>query len=231
MFSEIQPHINENAFDGKGAVDFIIERAKADDDRQLVLLPIGKLTNIALALQKAPEIKDKIRVVWLGANYPAAGEYNLENDTTSVNPVIQSGVPFEMVLVRGNQPSGTAAVTITKDEINNKMLGRGVKAIEPIIGRNGGKFETFGDYSVNLFANIELHGNPPSRALYDMAAVAIVKNPAWAEKVQINAPVLSGEAWIEQPQSDKKIWIWQNFKKKEIIDDMFTSMDANKLPK
>ncbi len=225
LYTAISPHVNEPTYDGKAAVDFIIARAKADDTRQLVLLPIGKLTNIALALQKAPEIKDKIKVVWLGANYPEAGEYNLENDTTSVNPVIESGVPFEMVLVRNGQPSGTAAVRITKEEVETKMPGKGVTIDKPVTGRNGGEFRNFGDYSINLFSHIDLHGTPPARALYDMAAVAIIKNPAWAERVEINAPRLSGEAWIDQPKNNHKIALWQNFRKTEIINDLFTSLE------
>src|SRR5690606_17849025 len=51
-FEEIAPHLDENDFDGDAAVNFIIEQAHAEDERPLVLLPIGKLTNIALALAK-----------------------------------------------------------------------------------------------------------------------------------------------------------------------------------
>ena len=40
------------------------------------------------------------------------------------------------------------------------------------------------NYSVNLFAQIDLHGDPPSRSLFDMAAVAIVKNPVWAKSME-----------------------------------------------
>ncbi|MHC4843465.1 MAG: nucleoside hydrolase, partial [Planctomycetota bacterium] len=43
-YEEILPHIKEPEFDGSEAVDFIIDRANADDARELVLMPIGKLT-------------------------------------------------------------------------------------------------------------------------------------------------------------------------------------------
>lgn len=224
-YSDIKDQVQVSSFDGKEAVDFIIERAKASDDRPLVLVPIGKLTNIALALEKAPEIADKIRIVWLGSNYPNPGEYNLENDTTSINSVIASGAPFEMVVVRHNDPSGTAAVTVSKDRIMDRMKGKGVKANVPVKGRHDGQFTTFGDYSVNLFDHAELYGTPPSRPLYDMAAIAIIKNPDWATKVAIPAPRLSGESWIVGTESDKKIWIWENFKKEPILEDFFESIE------
>lgn len=160
-YADIKDQVQAPSFDGKETVDFIIERAKATSDRPLVLVPIGKLTNIALALEKAPEIADKIRIVWLGSNFPNPGEYNLENDTTSINSVIASGAPFEMVVVRHNDPSGTAAVTVSQEEIKQRVTGKGVKANTPVSGRHDGQFTAFGDDSVNLFDHAELYGTPP----------------------------------------------------------------------
>jgi inosine-uridine nucleoside N-ribohydrolase len=225
LYSDIVPHVNEPDFDGQEAVDFIIKEAKKMEDEKLVLLPIGKLTNIALALNKAPEIIDKVKVVWLGANYPDPGEYNLVNDTTSVNPVIESGVEFEMVTVRYGKPSGTAAVTVTPDEIKEHVAGKGPVAKYPVTGRHAGEFNNFGDYSLNLFEHIEMHGNQPSRALFDMAAVAIVKNPDWAEQKTIPAPQLKGVTWIDQPGNENKIIIWENFDRYAIVNDFFEQLN------
>jgi inosine-uridine nucleoside N-ribohydrolase len=227
-YREILPFISDSMYDGKAAVDFIIQEAMKMTDEKLVLLPIGKLTNIALAIKKEPEIIAKIRVVWLGANYPDPGEYNLDNDTTSVNPVIESCVPFEMVTVRYGKPSGTAAVTVTREEVNSNLKGKGPKSQNEVAGRHGGTFNCFGDYSANLFEHAKMHGNPPSRALFDMAAVAIVKNPDWAEWKEIPAPRLSGIGWIEQPENPKKIVVWENFNRDAIVNDLFGLMDLSK---
>jgi purine nucleosidase len=40
-YHEIVPHLGQKKFDGSEAVNHIIERAHADDARQLVLMPIG----------------------------------------------------------------------------------------------------------------------------------------------------------------------------------------------
>jgi len=224
-YVEIAPNIKDSAFDGHPAVDFIIQEAMKIGDEKLVLIPVGKLTNIALAILKSPEIVDKVRVVWLGSNYPDPGEYNLDNDTTSVNPVIESGVEFEMVTVRYGQTTGTAAVTVTREEVYNHLKGKGPQSKTEITGRHGGTFACFGDYSANLFEHAEMHGNPPSRALFDMAAVAIVKNPEWAEKIEVPAPRLSGINWIEQPEDQFKISIWENFKRDQIVNDLFDFID------
>ena len=52
-WEEILPQIHAPDFDGYEAVNFIIEQAKKKSDRKLVLLAIGKLTNIALALENS----------------------------------------------------------------------------------------------------------------------------------------------------------------------------------
>jgi purine nucleosidase len=223
-YDEILPFLNEPDYDGKPAVDFIIQEAMKMQGEKLVLLPVGKLTNIALAIKKEPKIIDKVRVVWLGANYPDPGEYNLDNDTTSVNPVIESGVPFEMVTVRYGMPTGTAAVTVTREEVQQNLAGKGPKSNSEITGRHGGTFTCFGDYAVNLFEHIELYGNPPSRSLFDMAAVAVVKNPQWAEQKEIPAPRLQGISWVEQPENPIKIVVWENFNRDAIVNDLFDLM-------
>ena len=223
-YKEIAPNISNPDFDGAEAVDFIIEEALKMQNEKLVLLPVGKLTNVTLAILKEPKIIDKIRVVWLGSNYPAEGEYNLENDTTSINPVIESGVEFEMVMVRYDDNTGTTAVRVTKDEIEQNVKGRGPKANHAIIGRHGGEFTTFGDYSYNLFEHAEMYGNPPARSLFDMATVAIVKNPDWADRVEIPAPKLIGKGWIDQPENENKIIIWENFDRDAIVNDFYKSL-------
>ena len=226
-YDEILPFLNEPHYDGKPAVDFIIQEAMKMQGEKLVLLPVGKLTNIALAIKKEPKIVDKVRVVWLGANYPDPGEYNLDNDTTSVNPVIESGVPFEMVTVRYGMPTGTAAVTVTREEVQQNLAGKGPKSNSEITGRHGGTFTCFGDYAVNLFEHIELYGNPPSRSLFDMAAVAVVKNPLWAEQKEIPAPRLQGIDWVEQPENPIKIIVWENFNRDAIVNDFFRLMSKS----
>ncbi len=224
-YTEIAPTIHLPDFDGHRAVDFIISEALKMTNEKLILVPIGKLTNIALALLKEPEIVNKVRVVWLGGNYPASGEYNLENDTASVNPVIQSGVDFEMVTVRYNKPSGTAAVKVTPAEMEANMKGKGPLSENAITGRHGGEFDSFGDYSANLFFKAKMHGNPPSRALFDMAVLAILKNEKWGEKKKIPAPKLVGNAWEEQPGNPNKIIYWENFNRDAIVNDLFELMD------
>ncbi len=223
-FVDIHSMLDSSIFDGMLAVEFIIQAAHRNRKDKLVLIAVGKLTNVALAVAKDSTIIPFIRLVWLGSNYPEPGEYNQDNDTAAMNYLLNTPIEFEIATVRYGKPSGTDAVKITQDEVNQKMPGLGPKIKIPVTGRHGGSFDCFGDYSVDLFKHIDYHGTPPSRALFDMAAVAIVKNPAWAQHQEISAPLYINNQWVERPSNTRKILIWENFNSPAILSDFFNSL-------
>lgn len=225
-FEQIAESLEENGFDGQMAVDFILEETRKDS---VVILAVGKLTNVALALKKDPELAHRTRVVWLGSNYPASGEYNQDNDTVAMNYLLNSPIPFEMVTVRYGESTGTDAVKVTPEEIGKRMPGMGPVASIPVTGRHGGTFSNFGDYSVDLFDHIDLHGDPPSRPLFDMVAVAILKNPGWGNVRKHPAPILIGNQWVERPGNKREIRIWEDFDRDGLLADFFESMKNPKL--
>ena len=216
--TDILPDANIS-FDGQDAVNFIIEAARASRSHRLVLIPIGKLTNIALALNIAPDIAERVRIVWLGSNYPESGEYNLAADPASVNAVIQSSARFEMVTVRYTKPTGSSAVAVDIEEISARMPGLGPR-VAPIAGRHGGDFSTFGDYSISLFENV----GSSRRPLFDVVAVAVVKDPAWGQCRTIQAPILDGIDWNGENEGLRPIQLWENFDRDGIIEDFFQVM-------
>ena len=218
-FNDILPSINENDFDGHEAVEFIIEQAMEDRSQKLVLLPIGKLTNIALALAKTPAIKDKIKVVWLGSNYPDSGEYNLVADPDSVNYVLESGVDFEMVMVRYADDTGSAAVQVTREQIQEKMPNLGPQ-VSPVEGRQGGSFSCWGDYSVNLFENFPR----TTWSLFDVVAAAVVKKPEFGRFSRSEVPKLNGDAWDHDSGERYSAGIWEHFDKEALVSDFFETM-------
>ena len=184
---------------------------------------------MALALKKRPDIADKVKLVWLGSNYPKPGEYNLEADVESLNFVLDSEVEFEIAGVRYGADSGTSAVRVTLSDVVKKLSGEGPSSRLPIVGRHGGTFTNFGDYSVNLLSNVDLYYDPPSRALYDMAATAILKNPGWAETRTISAPALENGIWRERPGNSRKVVIRENFNQEMIVDDFYQTICNYKL--
>ena len=83
------------------AVDFLIDQLRAHPDGEVTLVPVGPLTNIAMAFQKAPDIIGKVaEIVLMGGAYfevgnitPAA-EFNIYVDPEAADIVFKSGVPL-----------------------------------------------------------------------------------------------------------------------------------------
>lgn len=223
VYDSINHSLSNENFDGYSAVNYIISEAKKYTKEKLVIIAVGKLTNVALAVKKDSSIINNIRLVWLGSNYPEPGEYNLENDISAMNYLLQTNIAFEMPVCRYNKPSGTDAVRVVKQEMLDHMKDVGPKTDKAVTGRHGGEFYCFGNYSISLFEHCHYYGNPPYRALFDMAAVAIVKNPNWAEANLIPAPIMMEEKWVEQPNNKRKIIVWENFNSKAIKSDFFNT--------
>ncbi|MBU9738062.1 nucleoside hydrolase [Diplocloster agilis] len=78
-------------------VDFII-RTLRESEEKIILIPTGPLTNIAMALIKAPDIKEKIeRIIIMGGavndpgNITSAAEFNIYVDPEAAKIVFASG--------------------------------------------------------------------------------------------------------------------------------------------
>ena len=94
------PHPTTSPADGH-AVDFLAARLGEHDD--LVLVPVGPLTNIGLLLAKHPGIEERIgRIVLMGGaiaegNVTPAAEFNIWADPEAAHRVFTSGVDVTMV--------------------------------------------------------------------------------------------------------------------------------------
>jgi purine nucleosidase/pyrimidine-specific ribonucleoside hydrolase len=80
------------------AADLIIETLLASPAK-LTLVPVGPLTNVALALKTEPRIRDKIeRIVLMGGAFEMlTPEYNIRRDRVAAEIVFRSGVPITAV--------------------------------------------------------------------------------------------------------------------------------------
>ena len=84
------------------AVDFIIKAARVDDEPDpenlLTLVPIGPLTNIAVALAREPELIPRVRIVLMGGQWSQPGaEWNIVCDPEAAAIVFNSGAEISMV--------------------------------------------------------------------------------------------------------------------------------------
>jgi purine nucleosidase len=85
-------------------VDYIVDTLRAAEPKTITLATLGPLTNIALALVKAPDIAPRIKeiVMMAGAyfevgNITPAAEFNVYVDPEAADVVLKSGVPITMI--------------------------------------------------------------------------------------------------------------------------------------
>ena len=86
------------------AVDFIVDTLRDRPEGEVTLVPIGPLTNVAAAFEKAPEVVGRVaEIVLMGGAYfevgnitPAA-EFNIYVDPEAADIVFRSGVPLTVM--------------------------------------------------------------------------------------------------------------------------------------
>ena len=86
------------------AVDFIIDTVRREDPGTVTLCPLGPLTNIATALQRAPDIAMRIQeIVLMGGAYFEVGnitptaEFNIYVDPEAAEIVFNSGISLTVM--------------------------------------------------------------------------------------------------------------------------------------
>lgn len=111
------------------AVDFIIKTLRVNRDGAVTLCVLGPLTNIALALIKAPDIAAHIREIVLmgggcfeGGNTTPAAEFNIYVDPHAAKVVFQSGIPLVVM------PLDLTHKALTTRERVARFAGLGNKA-------------------------------------------------------------------------------------------------------
>lgn len=85
------------------AVDAIVDLLRSHPAETITLCPMGPLTNIAMALRKAPDIAPRIKeIVLMGGamgegNTTPAAEFNIYVDPHAAKVVFEAGVPLTML--------------------------------------------------------------------------------------------------------------------------------------
>ena len=147
------------------AVDFMERTLKASKDK-VILVSTGPLTNVALLLLKAPEIKSKIeRIVLIGgaahdSNITPGAEFNIYVDPEAADIVFRSGLPITQV---GLDVTNKSLLTYKDIEYITSLNGKVSKFTGPLL-----KF--FADMNKRTFG---INGAP----VHDALAMAVAINP------------------------------------------------------
>ena len=127
-----------SALQDKHGVDFIVDTLLAAEPGSVTLCTLGPLTNIAMALAKAPAVVRGIReIVMMGGAYFEVGnitpsaEFNIYVDPEAAHAVMTSGVPITMapldlthrVLTTGERLGALAAIGNRTGDTVRGLLG------------------------------------------------------------------------------------------------------------
>lgn len=200
------------------AVQDLIRRAYAKDDL-LYVAATGACTNIASAILTKPEIKDRIVVVWFGGQPVHFGhgiEFNLMQDVYAAQVLFESGVPLIYI------PGMTVAshLSVSGEELSCQIAGKSAigdyltdivlaQFREPEKTLAGMRLDRFGylhgqeDQDDAYLAQFQSHAIAWTRTIWDVSAIAYLKNPTWTPSTLVRVPALDDKMCFsnENPHS------------------------------
>lgn len=177
---------SDRALNGDGpvrsdAAENLIRLAK-DDRRQgpLYVVAIGAATNVASALMLAPEIAERIVVVWLAGNvlhWPHVREFNVCQDRIAARYLLDCGVPL-MLMPAYNVVAGLCT---TVYELEHYLDGK----------------SSIGSYLVRICREYAKERENPglawSKVIWDIAGPAWLLHPEWFETRLVSTPILTDD--------------------------------------
>jgi len=183
--------------DPRWGPDLIIEMVRAHP-HEITLVPIGPLTNIALAIEKDPSIVPLVKEVVImggaitGGNVNASAEANIANDPEAAQVVFQAGWPLTMVGL----------------DVGDKTLltRKYIEALKKNPGPQSDFIYKVADYLIGLSEKFGESGTP----MYDPLAVGVaidsslVKAPAMHVDVETRGEFTRGETIANRRGSNER---------------------------
>lgn len=194
------------------ATSKIIELAKENEHTTIVA--IGAITNVALAIYHAPEIVNKVDIIWLGGNSFLSSknnEFNFRQDVEAVRTVFNSGV--KLIVIPCRNVASNLSTTIY--ELEHYLLGQG----------------EIGKYLCEIFKNCKkAYRQAPndiigeSKTLWDLSAIAYFLNKDWFKAQEISCPEILDDTSYKYTTDKHKITFVNDLNRHEIYKDFFIKM-------
>ena len=189
-------------FSNNEAVEKIIEIANKND--KTYILAIGGLSNISLAINKNPNIINKIEIIWLGGNsieYGNNKEFNFMQDIDAIFNVINSNINMTII------PAKNVAVDlmIKKEELEKRLDMN----------------KEISQYLCKRFVNDSYYGVKNERVIWDISVIAYLINKNWFETKEIKGLSLSESLQYYTNSSTVTKLIVEKLDNNKIYDDLF----------
>ncbi len=188
------------------AVD-LAARAIQRQTGRLYVVAIGAPTNIASALLMAPEIADRLVVIWLGGHarhHWDTREFNLFQDLHATRVLFDCGVPLVRVPCLG----AAEHLRTTEAELAAFIKGHGAVA----------------DYLYRTYADVYPDHYAKSRVLWDVAAVAWLLDPGFTTTALRPSPLVSDSFTFSEDPRRHLIREVIALDRDAILADLFTRL-------
>ncbi|MCY3741026.1 MAG: nucleoside hydrolase [Candidatus Poribacteria bacterium] len=192
------------------ATDMIERALTASPEEPLYVVAVGAITNVASAILIAPEIIERIVIVWLGGNplyWPHTREFNLMQDLQSAQVVLDCGVPFVWLPARGV----VSHLHTTVAEMERYVQGRG----------------KVGDYLVEIFKDYASDHFAWSKVIWDISATAYLINPAWVPTEIVHSPILTEAVTWSFDNNRHLMRVASSVNRDAIFRDLFEKLQAH----
>ena len=196
-----------NGYKGNNeAVDKIIEIATKN--KKTYILAIGAITNVAVAIKKAPEIIKNIEIIWLGGNSFLTKdnnvEFNFRQDVQAVREIFESKV--KLTVIPCKNVASNLATSIY--ELEHFLKGKNELC----------------DYLCQRFYNDTYHENTERRVIWDISVIAYMINRTWFKTEQISCPIIKEEASYELTENRHNITFVNYLSANKIYSDLFEKL-------
>ncbi|MDH3647981.1 MAG: nucleoside hydrolase [Gammaproteobacteria bacterium] len=191
----------------KHAIDFIVDCLRSAHDDAVILVPTGPLTNIAMAMVKAPDIVPKIRKIVMmggamreGGNHSASAEFNILVDPHAAHVVFNCGRPIVAM-----------GLDVTHQVLASKSRIDRIRQLDnPVASAACGMLEFYGRHDSKKYG---LDGSP----LHDPCTIAWLLRPDIFEgkacnvTVEIHSALTLGHTavdfWNVTGRPENAVWI------------------------
>lgn len=185
------------------AVEKIIEISKSNN--KIYILAIGCLTNIALAIKKAPSIIKNIEIVWLGSNFLFGNnqDFNFRQDVEAVKVVLESKVK---VTIMPCSPI-TSNLMTSIYELEHELKGKNELC----------------NYLCHKFYH-RLGHTMKRWPLWDISVIAYMINKEWFKTMEISCPIINDDNTFKFTKDRHKITFVKYLNANMIFDDLFRKL-------
>ncbi|MBS5858363.1 MAG: 5' nucleotidase, NT5C type [Clostridia bacterium] len=187
------------------AVEKIIEIVKKNE--KTYIMAIGAITNVALAIQKAPSIVDKIEIIWLGGHSPICNnnkEFNFRQDVQAIKEIFSSKANLTIIPCNGVASN----LKISIYELEHYLKGKNELC----------------NYLCSRFYDDGIHGIQTRRTIWDISVIAYLINKEWFEEKKMDCPKINKDLSYSFNENDRKIKFVTYLDSDKIYNDLFDKL-------